>query len=80
VATDPPVLDDVVLAGAELDVVAAGNEVELALLLLPHAPASADTAIAISPTETRRATLDLITKTTALSTRQNPGILTESWQ
>jgi hypothetical protein len=78
VGVDPPVLADVVVADAELDVVAADDEVELELL--PHAAATADTAIAIIPTETRRATPELITTTTALSGRQNPGTLTESWQ
>lgn len=75
VGTDPPLLDDVLV---ELDVVAAAAGVELELLLLPHA-ASADTAIAASTGQKRRAQIDLIT-TASLSVCQNPGTLTESWQ
>jgi hypothetical protein len=81
VGTDPPALDDAVLAAAEFDVVAAGVDAELELeLLLPHAAASADTAIAMSTTEIHRPDLDLITTTASLSARQNSGTLTESWQ
>jgi hypothetical protein len=80
VGTDPPLLDDVLVAGPELDVVAAGADVELELeLLLPQA-ASADTATATSTGQKRRAQIDLIATMASLSTRQNPGTLTESWQ
>jgi hypothetical protein len=80
VGTDPPLSDDVLVAGLELDVVAAGADVELELeLLLPQA-ARIDTAIAISTDQNRRDQIDLITTMASLSARQNPGTLTESWQ
>jgi hypothetical protein len=80
VGTDPPLSDDVLVAGLELDVVAAGADVELELeLLLPQA-ARIDTAIAISTDQNRRDQMDLITTMASLSARQNPGTLTESWQ
>ena len=81
VGTDPPLSDDVLVAGVELDVVAAGEDVELELeLLLPQPAARADTATAISTDQKRRAQIDLITTMASLSARQNPGTLTESWQ
>ena len=83
VATDPPP-PGVVLAAAVLEVDAAGDvELELLLLLLlllPQPTASADTAIVISPAETRRTEVAPINRTVSLSARQNPGTLTESWQ
>jgi hypothetical protein len=80
VGTDPPLSDDVPVAGVELDVVAAGADVELELeLLLPQA-ARIDSAIAINTEENRRDQIDLITTMASLSARQNPGTLTESWQ
>jgi len=43
-----------VVAAAELDVVAAGDDVELELLLLPQPTARADTAIELTTAEIRR--------------------------
>lgn len=80
VGTDPPLSDDVLVAGVELDV-AAGEDVEVELeLLLPQPAARAHTATAISTDQNRPDQIDLITTMASLSTRQNPGILTESWQ
>jgi hypothetical protein len=75
------VLDDVVAAGADLEVAAPADAVELELLLLPQAAASADTPSAMSITKARRPKLlALITTVVSLSTCQNPGTLAESWQ
>ena len=78
VGTEPPPLD-VVVAVPKLDVVAAGEDDELELLL-PQPTASADTAIAMTTTEIHRPEVALTRKTPSLSARQNPGTLTESWQ
>jgi hypothetical protein len=68
-----------VVAGAEPDVVAADDDVELELLL-PQPTANADAAIAMTTAETRRARTSPSNTTASLSERQNPGTLTESWQ
>lgn len=61
VGTDPPLSDDVPVAGVELDVVAAGEDVEVELeLLLPQAAVRADTATALTASHKRRAGIDLI--------------------
>jgi hypothetical protein len=63
VGADPPPLA-VVVAGAELDVVAAGEDVELEVeleLLLPQPAANADTATVIARTTIRRAEVGLTT-------------------
>jgi hypothetical protein len=80
VGTDPPLSDDVLVAGVELDV-AACEDVEVELeLLLPQPAAMAHTATAINIDQNRRDQIDLITTMASLSARQNPGTLTESWQ
>jgi hypothetical protein len=61
-----------------LALVAAGDDVELELLL-PHPAASTDTPTAINAAELRRIEDELIKTTSSLLARQNPGTLPESW-
>jgi hypothetical protein len=60
-------------------VVAAGDDVELELLL-PQPTAAADTAIAMNAAELRRVEAEPIKTTASLLARQYPGTLLESWQ
>jgi len=80
VGTEPGLAPvEVVLVDAELELVA-GVDVELELLLLPQAEASTDTENAMNTIAMGRAVRRLLITIASLSARQNPGILTESWQ
>jgi hypothetical protein len=74
----------VVLAGADVlvdeEVVAAGCEaVVVELLLLPHPATRAETPIATTAANPRRAEVAFNTDLPPLFARQIPGTLTESW-